>query len=305
MNISKNKLTGISINQIEYATSIKSKILISFNDIINKYKNNIDIDIIKLICDKIINNFSASYWINHSDGFTEKYILSLVAENKVILYNDVEKELKLSAMRECIIIPDNSIINTPVEFKIKDDLLIASLNNFNEVAHNILKKECYFVWDSGKWELKLNKYKGDVNDRIIEAANKLLLGGIPVLLWDFDNRKRAIVGDYKPLNCIWIDFDYDTQKFKIWWFKNSNNYKKVRKLNGKYHKGEYSLSLAEWEELKDFSNDIDVGITEDAIFVIKYMEKNLIKTHNITKKIFTNESKNENFIDETINNLSE
>lgn len=126
--------------------------------------------------------------------------------------------------------------------------------DFRQLAHDLRAR-----WnrDRYRWERKITATVGTTEDRLIEAAYKLLAAGFCVTVPDSINQERILSGDYEDEHTRWIHKSkggrYDGW-FLIAWSYGEEYYHKARALPGsRYSKPYVAVPAEHFEEIEDFA----------------------------------------------------
>ena len=142
-------------------------------------------------------------------------------------------------------------------------------------------KSLHYDWSGKVWYRETVPYKRDVIDRIAEVGNKLLLAGVPIIIWDEAIRKKAINGDYEKECFRWITKNMSDNKISIL-FNGDELYRKAKRLpHAKWDNGRMTVPERYYAEIRDFAKVNDFKITPPAEKLLSEAEEEE-KTHKKT-----------------------
>jgi hypothetical protein len=293
MNIAENfsdnldkiaPLSG-SPKQVEWANKIRAKVTrnlimyYAFNSKKGLYFIEMDEEVIKKAERFILSKDKASFWIEHR----EKDYLQFKRLIESTLYFEEPKEKsvideaksssttypndqKTKVVAEIIFDEENNEVKVKSE---KDQIVINTV------------KSLHYDWSGKVWYRETVPYKRDVIDRIAEVGNKLLLAGVPIIIWDEAIRKKAINGDYEKECFRWITKNMSDNKISIL-FNGDELYRKAKRLpHAKWDNGRMTVPERYYAEIRDFAKVNDFKITPPAEKLLSEAEEEE-KTHKKT-----------------------
>jgi len=162
--------------------------------------------------------------------------------------------------------PPQPVTETVAELSISGDLLCLKFAAKNE-AFRQLAREMRFRWNETLWrrERKITAQTGTAEDRLIEAAYKLLATGFIVSVPDGIDAERITAGDYTDEHTRWI-YSGKGGKYAGWflieWAYGEEFYLKARALPGsRYSKPWVAVPPEYFEEVEDFASLHDFRFT--------------------------------------------
>lgn len=282
-----------SEKQINWALTIRDDI-ISWVDQID-YEDRIRYNLRRLSKDRFLELFglmlenekSASVWIDIRDDFKifpVKYVSEYekfenIDEVEEILIEEVKKEI------ENVVIPENfNDKNVTVENKI-DKIIVSSDKDYTII--NLVKSKGY-KWDKPYWVKNINNRTGDVQDRMADIINALLLKGygVKIISSDFEKiKEKATSATFEIEQTNWID-SIDSKHIGIEWKgKNDSLYEAARKIKGSKWAGLVKVPISEYKAIEDFAELKGFSFTEKAKEVLDKYKETLEETRvEVTEK---------------------
>lgn len=182
------------------------------------------------------------------------------------MYEQYKKSAKVEASMQTIY-PENVDCNNVCTITEENNQIALESDKDAEIVG--LCHELNYKWTGGRWKLNVTSRKGNVSDRIVELAHKLLLNGFPVKL-DKALAKRAVNGDYEPINPRWIVAGKNG-KVLLYFERGGSIYDNARKLSSAVwdkEMGAVSVSAKYYEEIRDFADMHCFNITSDAMALL-------------------------------------
>ncbi len=165
--------------------------------------------------------------------------------------------------------PPHPVTEQIVELAVVGNLLCLKFREHNE-AFRQLARELFFRWNGAEWrrERKITAQTGAAEDRLIEAAYKLIGAGFIVDVPEGIDADRVISGDYLDEHTRWIHKGkggkYDGW-FLLAWAYHEEFYTQARALPGSRYSKPYVAVATEWfAEIEDFATLYDFRFTETA-----------------------------------------
>lgn len=132
-------------------------------------------------------------------------------------------------------------------------------------------KSLRMKWDpeKGKWYRKISSLCGDINDRLAELGNKLLLAGFAVDLPITEAKEKAINGTYLPEYDRWV-LTYKNNLILRWFYQGKEEgeklYQEAKRLKSSRWLSEKGMlvNIEYCEEVIDFAEINGFKISEEA-----------------------------------------
>lgn len=275
--------------QVEWANRIRSKIT---KNVILCYAFNakksffveMDEEVIKKAERFILSKDKASFWIEHR----EKDYLQLKRLIESTLYFEEAKEKNVvdEAKSESTTYPNDQKTKVVAEIIFDEENNEVKVKSEKDQIVINTVKSLHYDWSGKVWYRETVPYKRDVTDRIAEVGNKLLLAGVPIIIWDEAIRKKAINGDYEKECFRWITKNMSDNKISIL-FNGDELYRKAKRLpHAKWDNGRMTVPERYYEEIRDFAKMNAFKITPPAEKLLSESEAEE-KTH---KKISIKEA---------------
>ena len=282
------ELSG-SPRQIEWANTIRVAYFKSYSKIIAKYA---ELESSKREqCKEELKSFSevgehlfstktsGPFWIENRD----LTIRLVVHEHEKEFVKYKEKAEVQEVVADYAVKPEITTADAIAEVKYSNSMLTVSFPSKNDV----IIKECKSAkmsWNSKDlvWERKLSEMSG-TTDRIIEIGHKLLKAGIPVAIADEEIRKKAVAGEYKEECLLWVMNGPD-DKLRVSW-SDGDWYEKSKRITGakwSSEKRNMMVPVSSFEEIRDFSECNNFGITTLAKEKMDEYEEKLSKAKQVT-----------------------
>lgn len=217
---------------------------------------------------KIMEETSAHWWIDHRDDDLGQLILSKAKE--VAKTRKDSTSMALDAKAEATVRPETTITETVAEITIKEDSIEIHFPEKREDFRELVRFKLGYSWDKNKarWIRRIGIKSGSAQDRAAEAGNKLLAAGFPIRIFDPDIRFRAISGQYEPECHRWIMKRTDNQYagwFSISWPRGEGFFKAAKKLPGsKYDKPDIVVPAEQFEQVLDFAEMYEFNLSPGA-----------------------------------------
>lgn len=284
-NLDKIAPLSGSPKQIEWANRIRSKITknlimyYAFNSKKGMYFIEMDEDVIKKAERFILSKNKASFWIEHREK--DYFQFQRLIESTLYFEEPKEKSVIDEAKFESTIYPNDQKTKVIAEIAFDEEKNIIRVKSEKDsIIINVVKK-LYYDWSGKVWYRETVPYKRDVADRMAEVGNKLLLAGVPIIIWDEDIRKKAINGDYEKECFRWIIKDKDMISI-VWEFRSDELYRKAKRLpHAKWENGGMDVPARYYAEIRDFAKINEFKITpaaEELLSQAEDDEKAHIKT---------------------------
>lgn len=158
--------------------------------------------------------------------------------------------------------PPQPVTEQIAELTTVGDLLCLTFREHNE-AFRQLARELQFRWNEREWrrERKITATVGTAEDRLVEAAYKLLRAGFCVSVPDEISQERILAGEYVDEHTRWIHKGSGGKYagwFLVAWSYGEEYYHKARALPGSRYTKPYIAVPAEYfTELEDFAGLYD------------------------------------------------
>lgn len=273
-----------SPKQVEWANRIRSKIT---KNVILCYAFNakksffveMDEELIKKAERFILSKNKASFWIeNREKDYTQ---FQRLIENVIYYEEEKEKNIIDEARKEATVYPNDQKTKVVAEITFDDGIHeIKVKSEKDQIVINTVKK-LYYDWSGKVWYRETVPYKRDVADRMAEVGNKLLLAGVPIIIWDEAIRKKSINGDYEKECFRWITKNMSDNKISIL-FNGDELYRKAKRLpHAKWDNGRMTVPERYYAEIRDFAKVNGFKITPPAEKLLSEAEEEE-KTHKKT-----------------------
>lgn len=293
MNIAENfsdnldkiaPLSG-SPKQIEWANRIRSKITknlimyYAFNSKKGMYFIEMDEDVIKKAERFILSKNKASFWIEHREK--DYFQFQRLIESTLYFEEPKEKSVIDEAKAEATIFPQQQKTKVVAEIIFDDEIHEVKVKSEKDQIIINTVKSLHYDWSGKVWYRKTVPYKRDVADRIAEVGNKLLLAGVPIIIWDEAIRQKAIDGIFEKECFRWVVKDKNITSF-VWEFRSDELYRKTKRLpHAKWNDGGMDVPARYYAEIRDFAKVNGFKITppaEELLSEAEEDEKKQIKT---------------------------
>lgn len=284
-NLDKISPLSGSPKQVEWANRIRSKITknlimyYAFNSKKGMYFIEMDEDVIKKAERFILSKNKASFWIEHREK--DYFQFQRLIESTLYFEEPKEKSVIDEAKFESTIYPNDQ--KTKVVAEIVFDEENNEIKIKSEKDSIVIKtvKSLHYDWSGKVWYRKTVPYKRDVADRIAEVGNKLLLAGVPIIIWDEAIRQKAIDGIFEKECFRWIIKDKDMISI-VWEFRSDELYRKAKRLpHAKWENGGMDVPARYYAEIRDFAKINEFQITSPAEKLLSEAEEEE-KTHKKT-----------------------
>ena len=165
--------------------------------------------------------------------------------------------------------PPQPITEQIAELSIVGNLLCLKFREHNEAFRQLARELC-FRWNEREMrrERKITATAGAAEDRLIEAAYKLLGAGFIVDLPDGIDAERVMAGDYADEHTRWV-MARTSGKYQDWfsisWAYGEEYYLKAKALPGSRYSKPNVVVHAEWfAEVEDFAGLYDFRFSAGA-----------------------------------------
>lgn len=270
--------------QVEWANRIRSKIT---KNVILCYAFNakksffveMDEELIKKSERFILSKNKASFWIeNREKDYTQ---IQRLIENVIYYEEEKEKNIIDEARKEATVYPNDQKTKVVAEIIFDDEIHeIKVKSEKDQIVINTVKS-LHYDWSGKVWYRETVPYKRDVADRMAEVGNKLLLAGVPIIIWDEAIRKKAINGIFEKECFRWVIKDKDMISI-VWEFRSDELYRKAKRLpHAKWENGGMDVPARYYAEIRDFAKINEFKITpaaEELLSQAEDDEKAHIKT---------------------------
>lgn len=276
--------------QVEWANKIRAKVTrnlimyYAFNSKKGMYFIEMDEEVIKKAERFVLSKNKASFWIENRE---KDYLqFKRLIENTLYFEEPKEKSVIDEAKAEATIFPQQQKTKVVAEIIFDDEIHEIKVKSEKDQIIINTVKSLHYDWSGKVWYYETVPYKRDVADRMAEVGNKLLLAGVPIIIWDEDIRKKAINGDYEKECFRWIIKDKDMISI-VWEFRSDELYRKAKRLpHAKWKNGGMDVPARYYAEIRDFAKINEFKITSPAEKLLSEAEEEE-KTH---KKISIKEA---------------
>lgn len=293
MNIAENfsdnldkiaPLSG-SPKQVEWANKIRAKVTrnlimyYAFNSKKGMYFIEMDEEVIKKAERFILSKNKASFWIENREK--DYFQFQRLIESTLYFEEPKEKSVIDGAKSESTIYPNDQKTKVVAEIVFDEENNEVKVKSEKDQIVINTVKSLHYDWSGKVWYRGTVPYKRDVADRMAEVGNKLLLAGVPIIIWDEDIRKKAINGDYEKECFRWIIKDKDMISI-VWEFRSDELYRKAKRLpHAKWENGGMDVPARYYAEIRDFAKINEFKITSLAEKLLSEAEEEE-KTHKKT-----------------------
>ena len=282
------ELSG-SPRQIEWANTIRVAYFKSYSKIVAKYSELLSSE--RQQCEVEFKSFlevaehlfatktSGSFWIENRD-LTIRLVVH-EHEKEFVKYKGKAEVQEVVA--DYAVKPEITTADAIAEVKYSNNMLSVSFPSKDNTLIKVCKS-AKMNWNSKGlvWERKLSEMSG-TTDRIIEIGYKLLKAGIPVAIADEEIRKKAVAGEYKEECLLWVMNGPD-DKLRVSW-SDGDWYEKSKRITGakwSSEKRNMMVPVSSFEEIRDFSECNNFGITTLAKEKMDEYEEKLSKAKQVT-----------------------
>lgn len=288
-----------SPKQVEWANKIRAKVTrnlimyYAFNSKKGMYFIEMDEEVIKKAERFILSKDKASFWIEHR----EKDYLQFKRLIESTLYFEEPKEKSVidEAKFESTTHPNDQKTKVVAEIVFDEENNEVKVKSEKDQIVINTVKSLHYDWSGKVWYRKTVPYKRDVADRIAEVGNKLLLAGVPIIIWDEAIRQKAIDGIFEKECFRWVVKDKNITSF-VWEFRSDELYRKTKRLpHAKWNDGGMDVPARYYAEIRDFAKVNGFKITppaEELLSEAEEDEKKQIKT-SIKKAVAKKEENTE------------
>jgi hypothetical protein len=159
-----------------------------------------------------------------------------------------------------------------VRITFENDVLYLTIDHYNEDLR-LTAKNLGFIWKRPSWARRITKFNGSAEDRIIEAAYRLLERNLIVHIPSAAFSERIENGDFTDEWTRWIakhsGGKYDGH-FSIRWHKSEDFYSEAKALPGaRYSKRHVYVKKEHFEQVADFAQIYDFQISDGAYELIE------------------------------------
>lgn len=274
-----------SPKQVEWANRIRSKITknlimyYTFNSKKSMYFIEMDEDVIKKAERFILSKDKASFWIEHREK--DYFQFQRLIESTLYFEEPKEKSVIDEAKAEAIVYPNDQKTKVVAEIIFDDEINEVKVKSEKDQIVINTVKSLHYDWSGKVWYRETVPYKRDVTDRMAEVGNKLLLAGVPIIIWDEAIREKAINGEYEKECFHWIIKDKDMISI-VWEFRSDELYRKAKRLpHAKWENGGMDVPARYYAEIRDFAKINEFKITSPAEKLLSEAEEEE-KTHKKT-----------------------
>lgn len=276
MNIAENfsdnldkiaPLSG-SPKQVEWANKIRAKVTrnlimyYAFNSKKGMYFIEMDEEVIKKAERFILSKDKASFWIEHREK--DYFQFQRLIESTLYFEEPKEKSVIDEAKAEATIFPQQQKTKVVAEIIFDDEIHEVKVKSEKDQIIINTVKSLHYDWSGKVWYYETVPYKKDVADRMAEVGNKLLLAGVPVIIWDEKIREKAVSGIFEKECFRWVTKTKDIINI-TWEFKSDELYRKSKKLpHAKWENGGMAVPARYYAEIRDFARLNDFKITAPA-----------------------------------------
>lgn len=167
--------------------------------------------------------------------------------------------------------PPNPLTETVVEITVSAETVRLYLPEYVEEFRLAARRLCY-EWTRPYWTRKINAFNGPLEDRVIEAAYRLLKRGF-IIRVEASFQERIVAGEYQEEQTRWI-FKRTSGQYEGWfainWGRNEDYYREARKLRGsRYSKPAVVVPVDQFEEMLDFAEINGFRLSEAALALIE------------------------------------
>lgn len=201
----------------------------------------------------VLSKRQATFWIEKRNMDFYKF-RELIEKTGYI--EDEQKDVSIAkeTKEEATVYPKQQ--TTKVVAEIVFDEATNRVRVFSDRDETVIKvvKDLRYKWGGVSWYYTTEPYKHDSVDRMVEVGNKLLLAGVPVLIWDKDIRQKAINGVFEDEHPYWVVQYGDNLKL-IWCGKNNKLYNAAKRLpQSTWKNGGMIIPPKYYNEVRDFAD---------------------------------------------------
>ena len=267
-NLDKIAPLSGSPKQIEWANRIRAKVTrnlimyYAFNSKKGMYFIEMDEEVIKKAERFILSKNKASFWIEHR----EKDYLQFKRLIESTLYFEEPKEKSVidEAKTEATVYPNDQKTKVVAEIIFDEGIHEVKVKSEKDQIVIDIVKSLHYDWSGKVWYRETAPYKRDVADRIAEVGNKLLLAGVPIIIWNEAIREKAINGVFEKECFRWVTKTKDVINI-TWEFRSDELYRKAKRLpHAKWENGGMTVPARYYAEIRDFSKVNGFKITPPA-----------------------------------------
>lgn len=229
----------------------------------------------------IFNDIAPEFWLS----FNNKEAFCIVADEllkagKVTFMKKVKPHQKMNKEQvTATIYPENQTTKTVAEITFCENKYTVQVRSpKDDTIISVLKSHGYKWY--GVWEKSLIRVAHDIDDRMAEIGNALLVAGVPVIIYDESIRQKAISGEFKDACTRWIGKIDDGHAF-IWWEKvawedryKDDTYSNAKSIpSSKWEDGGFIVETRYYDEIIDFAKINNFEITSAAQKALKDAEQ--------------------------------
>ena len=137
-----------------------------------------------------------------------------------------------------------------------ENILKITIDHYDEDLRETAKGLGY-IWNSPSWTRRITKFKGPAEDRLVEAAYRLLERNFIVCIPSAEYRQRIEEGDFADERTRWIAHRIKPPyagRFAVSWGRRENFYDEAKKLPGaRYCRKSIVVKKEHFEEVMDFA----------------------------------------------------
>lgn len=312
MNIYANRLTDIveifaekldkicplsgTEKQIEWANKIRSRLTrnvmlcYAYRAEHNHLFIKINENFIKKSEQFILSKTDAKFWIENRDKDYTQF--QRLIEDTLYFEEPKEEKIVDEAKTEATIYPSDQKTKVVAEIFFDEEVNRIRVKSEKDFTVINVVKDLGYTWGGKTWWYEIVPYKGDLSDRMAEVGNKLLLAGVPVIIWNETIRQKAVNGEYGKECFRWVTRNKKNCIDIIWEFRSDKLYKEARKLpHAEWNNGGMIVPARYYAEIRDFAKINDFKISSGAEELLskaedeeKSQSKTTIKEAIISKK---------------------
>lgn len=163
--------------------------------------------------------------------------------------------------------PANPVTENVVNITVQGTVICLCLNEYND-EYRLLAREMRYQWQRPYWMRRIDQFNGPLDDRLIEAAYRLLRAGFIARLPDEALQERVIAGDYTVEHTRWISRRTTgayTDWFAIQWARDENYFGRAKRITGaRYSKPCVVVPHCHYDEVMDFAELHDFRLSPGA-----------------------------------------
>ena len=276
----KNKLPELtgSEKQVKWAVTIRQTIL---DKIELHLKEESETEEFKQKLEIFKSQTSAKYLIDNRNNAHEAVMNMEIPKSNDELVKEYQEEEKH------IIRKTES--NEVVEISVKEHIISLKFKR-DDLFRKIAKENKYsWSYDSSSWVRSIENLNGNVIDRVVEIATKLLNNDFNIRVDDINLKDLILEGEYEEEVTKWIYRKDDNSVYIIHKPDSVNYYNEIKRLPGAIYKNyQISVPVKSYKEIIDFANEYDYKITKkasDLFDMMKEIELSPILSNKFQNKI--------------------